>query len=175
MTSLGQPVRRHRPLLAVRLVPLPELRLPGGRGGRHGQDDAPTRPSARCAPTPASPPAQPFTYEAWKEAVRRGETFVTYGPLLEFAVDGQPMGSRIAMTASGGTVDVTWEVASVTVPMSRVELVVNGEIRESVAVAPGAGERALVGQGRPELAGWRCWCAGTTPTSPRSSPPTPRR
>jgi hypothetical protein len=40
------------------------------------------------------------------------------------------------MTDSGGTVDVTWQAASVTVPMSRVELVVNGEIRESVAVAP---------------------------------------
>jgi hypothetical protein len=38
------------------------------------------------------------------------------------------------MSASGGTVDVTWEAASVTVPMSRVELVVNGEVRESVAV-----------------------------------------
>ena len=37
-------------------------------------------------------PAAEFTYEAWKEAVRRGETFVTYGPLLEFAVDGQPDG-----------------------------------------------------------------------------------
>ena len=49
-----------------------------------------------------------------------------------------PMGSRIAMSAGGGTVDVTWQVASVTVPMSRVELVVNGEIRESVAVAPEA-------------------------------------
>jgi len=49
------------------------------------------------------------------------------------------MGSRIHMSATGGTVDVTWEVASVTVPMSRVELVVNGEIRESVAVAPEEG------------------------------------
>ena len=48
------------------------------------------------------------------------------------------MGSRIAMTAQGGTVDVTWQAASVTVPMTRVELVVNGEIRESVAVGPGA-------------------------------------
>jgi hypothetical protein len=46
------------------------------------------------------------------------------------------MGSRIEMTSSGGTVDVTWEAASVTVPMSRVELVVNGEIRESVTVSP---------------------------------------
>jgi hypothetical protein len=79
-------------------------------------------------------PSEPFTYESWMEAVRRAETFVTYGPLLEFAVEGQPMGSRIEMSANGGTVDVTWQVASVTVPVSRVELVVNGEIRESTAV-----------------------------------------
>ena len=82
-------------------------------------------------------PDTEFTYEAWKQSVRRGETFVTYGPLLEFVVDGQPMGSRIAMSRLGGTVDVAWQVASVTVPLSRVELVVNGEIRESVAVSPG--------------------------------------
>ncbi|MCL7454345.1 MAG: CehA/McbA family metallohydrolase [Anaerolineae bacterium] len=82
------------------------------------------------------PPGTEFTYESWKQAVRRGETFVTYGPLLEFMVDGQPMGSRIAMSRRGGTADVTWQVASVTVPLSRVELVVNGEIRESVAVSP---------------------------------------
>jgi len=86
-------------------------------------------------------PGKPFTYAAWMEAMRRAETFVTYGPLLEFMVDGHPMGSRIEMSActqaaSGGTVDVTWQVASVTVPMSRVELVVNGEIRESLAVPP---------------------------------------
>jgi len=86
-------------------------------------------------------PGEPFTYVAWMEAVRRAETFVTYGPLLEFMVDGRPMGSRIELSActqaaSSGTVDVTWQVASVTVPMSRVELIVNGEIRESVAVPP---------------------------------------
>ncbi len=80
------------------------------------------------------PDDQPFTYGAWMDAVRRAQTFVTYGPLLEFAVDGKPMGTRISMTANGGTVDVVWEAASVTVPMSRVELVVNGEIRESQAV-----------------------------------------
>jgi hypothetical protein len=81
-------------------------------------------------------PGVPFDYEAWMEAVRRAETFVSYGPLLDFAVDGHPMGTSIEMTSSGGTVDVTWQVASVTVPMSRVELVVNGEICESQAVAP---------------------------------------
>jgi hypothetical protein len=43
------------------------------------------------------------------------------------------------MTANGGTVDVTWQVASVTVPMSRVELIVNGEVREGAAVDPDRG------------------------------------
>ncbi len=79
-------------------------------------------------------PDEEFTYDAWKAAIRRADTFVTYGPLLEFAVEGTPAGTRMKMTATGGTVDVTWQVASVTVPMTRVDLVVNGEIRESLAV-----------------------------------------
>ena len=81
--------------------------------------------------------SEPFTYETWMEAVRRAETFVTYGPLIEFTVDGHSMGSRIEMSSDGGTVDVTWQVSSVTIPMSRVELIVNGEIRESLSVPPG--------------------------------------
>ncbi|MDZ4857364.1 MAG: hypothetical protein SGI88_00140 [Candidatus Hydrogenedentes bacterium] len=75
-----------------------------------------------------------FTYAAWMDAVRAGNTFVTYGPLLEFAVEGKPSGARLKMKRGGGTVDIEWSAASVTVPMSRVELVVNGEIRESTAV-----------------------------------------
>jgi hypothetical protein len=78
-------------------------------------------------------PDRSFDYASWMEAVRRAETFVTYGPLVEFMVDGRPAGSRTAVSARGATLEVTWEAASVTVPMSRVELVVNGEIRESVA------------------------------------------
>jgi hypothetical protein len=80
-----------------------------------------------------------FNYETWKEAIRRGETFVTYGPLIEFMVDGHSMGSQLALSARGGTVDVTWQAASVTIQISRVELVVNGEIRESLAIPPFGG------------------------------------
>ena len=80
-------------------------------------------------------PDKPFTYDSWMEAVRRAETFVTYGPLLDFAVDGKPMGSRIQMSSTGGTVDVTWQASSVTTPITRVDLVVNGEIRESASVS----------------------------------------
>lgn len=79
-------------------------------------------------------PYQPFTYDGWMESVRSAHTFVTYGPLLQFSVEGKPMGSRIALPPGGGSVFIDWEAASVTVPMSRIELVVSGEIRESVAV-----------------------------------------
>ncbi len=81
-------------------------------------------------------PDQPFSYETWMQAVRRAETFVTYGPLLDFSVDGKPMGSRIELPTYGGKVDIIWNVASVTVPVTRVELVINGEIRESISVPP---------------------------------------
>jgi len=81
------------------------------------------------------PDGREFTYEEWKECIRRGHTFVTYGPLVEFSVDGKPAGSQIDMSPNGGTVNISWEVASVTLPMTRVELIVNGEVKESVSVS----------------------------------------
>jgi hypothetical protein len=83
------------------------------------------------------PEGRPFTYDTWMDAVRSGDTFVTYGPLLEFRVEGKSPGSRIQMSPHGGTVDVEYELASVTVPMSRVDLLVNGEIRESRRISSG--------------------------------------
>jgi hypothetical protein len=72
-----------------------------------------------------------FTYRTWMDAVRSGNTFVSYGPLMEFSVEGKHAGSRIRMGPRGGTISVDYEVGSATIPMSRVDLVVNGEIRES--------------------------------------------
>jgi len=80
-----------------------------------------------------------FTFDEWKEAIRLGQTFVSYGPLMNFTVDGKPMGSKIEMSSNGGTVDISWNVASVTVPMTRVELIVNGEITESQEVSADKG------------------------------------
>jgi len=82
------------------------------------------------------PKERPFDFVAWKDAIRSGHTFVTYGPLMEFSVEGKPAGTRLKLSAKGGTLDVEWQVASVTVPMSQVELVVNGEIRETRRVNP---------------------------------------
>jgi hypothetical protein len=80
-----------------------------------------------------------FTFDEWKESVRLGQTFVSYGPLMNFTVEGKPMGSKIEMSSNGGTVDISWNVASVTVPMTRVELIVNGEVVESQEVSASHG------------------------------------
>ena len=39
------------------------------------------------------PDGREFTYDAWLEAVRSGNTFVTYGPLMEFSVGGRRPGA----------------------------------------------------------------------------------
>ncbi|HSV73030.1 MAG TPA: CehA/McbA family metallohydrolase [Chthonomonadales bacterium] len=82
------------------------------------------------------PEGRAFDHDAWKEAVRSGHTFVTYGPLMEFSVEGKPAGSRLALGRGGGTLAVDWRLASCTVPMTRLDLIVNGEIRESRSVDP---------------------------------------
>ncbi|WP_202865913.1 CehA/McbA family metallohydrolase [Paenibacillus contaminans] len=86
---------------------------------------------------------EPFTYDGWMNAVRRGHTFATLGPLLDFrAGDDGEMGSRLQLPASGGTLDVVWQVSSVTVPVTKIELVVNGELREMQTTDPDAGHYA---------------------------------
>jgi hypothetical protein len=42
-----------------------------------------------------------LTFPAWLEAVRRGRTFVTNGPALEFAIDGSMPGDEVALEAPG--------------------------------------------------------------------------
>ena len=67
------------------------------------------------------------------EAVRAGNTFVTVGPLIEFTVAGRPAGNRVDLPAGGGTLDVTWTVASVNVPIARIEVIAGGLVVEQVS------------------------------------------
>lgn len=75
---------------------------------------------------------EPFTYHAWKAAVRRGNTFVTVGPLVEFQVEGVAAGGTMRLPAGGGRLAVHCTVESATMPFDAIELVVGGETRERV-------------------------------------------
>ena len=76
----------------------------------------------------------PLTYNNWMTAVQTGNTFVTVGPLAELLVDGITPGQQLNLSASGGTVDVTWRVESVQMPIDSVEIVVAGLATESISV-----------------------------------------
>ncbi len=75
-----------------------------------------------------------LSYEGWMAAVRRGNTFVTVGPLVELTVDGALPGDSVTLGTNGGTVDVSWRVESATMPVESVEIVVGGLAVESVTV-----------------------------------------
>lgn len=85
---------------------------------------------------------EPFTYDSWMNAVRRGHTFATLGPLLDLRIGDCEMGSLMQLPSSGGTLDVVWRVSSVTVPVTKIELVVGGLLRETVTVDPEVGHYA---------------------------------
>lgn len=69
---------------------------------------------------------RPFTYENWMDAMRAGNTFVTVGPLVELRVDGHVPGTQLHLPTAGGTVNVTWKVESVGLPIEQVEVVGGG-------------------------------------------------
>lgn len=77
---------------------------------------------------------RPFSYENWLAAVKAGNTFVTVGPLAELLVEGVAPGGQLQWPVHGGSVDVTWRVESVSLPIDQVEVVVGGLVADQVNV-----------------------------------------
>ena len=85
------------------------------------------------------PPDEEFTYDNWCAAVAAGRTFLSAGPILELSVDGQPIGSTIAMSGPG-TVEVHASAESL-FPLHRLEIVQAGRVVASAQSE--RGERRL--------------------------------
>jgi TolB protein len=79
----------------------------------------------------------PLTWPNWMKALLAGRGFVTNGPLLEFTANGKVMpGEEIALPAAGGTVAFQATITSLA-PLTRVELVSNGQVVHAVDVKAG--------------------------------------
>lgn len=78
-----------------------------------------------------------FTYKNWMQAVRRGNTFVTVGPLAAIAVEGVAPGGQVQLPKTGGKVNVSWRVESVSLPIEQVEVVMGGFAVDQVNVSGG--------------------------------------
>jgi Tol biopolymer transport system component len=72
--------------------------------------------------------------EPWIEAVRKGNTFFSTGPLLEFRVNGHIPGETLRLGPEGGTVTIEANVRTIA-PVSKVRIYRNGEVFREVPIA----------------------------------------
>jgi hypothetical protein len=91
-----------------------------------------------------------FSFENWARAVRRGNTFMTSGPLLLLQADGHALGDEIALDRNGGTIEVQVEARSC-VPFHHLQLILNGRV--VAALDDPAGTRAMTMKERVRVSG----------------------
>lgn len=71
------------------------------------------------------PPDEEFSYASWTANLRRGRTFMTGGPLIEFSVDGAAIGDTVRLPSGGGTIEVTARARSI-LPIHALQIVQGG-------------------------------------------------
>ena len=78
----------------------------------------------------------PLTYDGWLEAYRKGRSFATNGPLLKFRVNDREAGEEIRWKTGSLPLQVEAEAVS-HVPMTRMDLIVNGKVAASQEAGEG--------------------------------------
>jgi hypothetical protein len=78
-------------------------------------------------------PAWPLNLGMWMSGLRRGRTFATNGPLINFTLGKEMVGSEIQWDAAQNAVPFTARLRSV-VPVDHLEIVCNGKIAKSLSL-----------------------------------------
>jgi hypothetical protein len=76
--------------------------------------------------------------DEWLRGLKAGRSFVTTGPLLLLDVDGKLPGDQIHLTEPR-TLSATIRVRSEVAPVTHIDLVVNGSVRDRLRVTPAMG------------------------------------
>lgn len=96
---------------------------------------------------------KPLTYSNWAKAVRAGRTISTSGPLLDLTADGHAIGDTLRMSKDGGTVEVR-VIAESYMPLSKVELVYNGNVIAVESSSKGSKVLSIRGKFKIPGSGW---------------------
>ncbi len=121
-------------------------------GGEDSISNLQQTPLVASVRTYVKPENGEFSMKAWFDGMRAGRAFMTAGPLVEFEVGGKTSGEQIDI-GGGEDVTVKFTVTSIA-PLSRAELVFNGEV---VATADFTGDRKSLDfeqTFRPDRSGW---------------------
>ena len=95
----------------------------------------------------------PLTMSKWLQGIREQRTFGTTGPLLFIEVEGNEPGSEITLGADAGESLVVVAEALSIAPIERLDILVNGEVVESV-VGEAAQRLSFDGQVSIPAGGW---------------------
>jgi TolB protein len=74
-------------------------------------------------------PGWPTTLDVWMDELRKGRTFATNGPLLEFKLGGEMVGSELKLDVGQNAVPFTAKLRSI-VPVDHLEVVCNGRVAQ---------------------------------------------
>mgnify|MGYP005847796015 CR=1 FL=1 len=72
-----------------------------------------------------------LTIESWLDALRKGRTYFSSGPILEFRVNGKLPGDTLRLPPSGGTITLEGVVSSIA-PLTKVYLHSNGRVLKEI-------------------------------------------
>ncbi len=72
-------------------------------------------------------PGWPANIETWMDGLKQGRTFATNGPLIEFKLGGEMVGSELKFAAAQAGVPFTAKLRSI-VPVDHLEVVCNGKV-----------------------------------------------
>ena len=76
-------------------------------------------------------PGWPKSLDVWMESLKQGRTFATNGPLLEFKLGGEMVGSELKLDAAQNAVPFTAKLRSI-VPVDHLEVVCNGKVGQTL-------------------------------------------
>ncbi len=144
----------HRSTAAVwyRLLNL-GFRIPAGAGTDAMMNFASLRGPLGLNRVYAWVPAWPSPMETWFDALKKGRTFATNGPLLEFTLHEKTLGDEVSLGAAQRAVPFTAKLRSI-VPVDRLEVVCNGRVVKSLLERGSASSYDLAGSIPLSESGW---------------------
>ena len=104
-------------------------------------------------------PSWPMNIDAWLAALKNGRTFATNGPLLEFQLGGEMVGTELKFDTPQPRVPFTAKLRSI-VPVDHLEVVCNGKVAHALGLPATRDSADVTGTIRLSESGWcvlRAW------------------
>jgi hypothetical protein len=104
-------------------------------------------------------PGWPASIDTWLDELKQGRTFATNGPLIEFKLGGEMLGSELKFDAPQSRVPFTAKLRSI-VPVDHLEIVCNGQVVKTLPTDPTKESADINGSLPLQESGWcalRAW------------------